>query len=396
MRYAYPGPGDTAERLRLMLRAYTEAGGSDPMVMFVAEADAAALPATSPNVLLLVVEELASVGHEIWLAALAWGARCVLLADGGSMPGKARAALERQIAFSDDLLQGLGYSSDALRAIDTSKVPARCPPVEGLPERAGFAASERKRELAGLALDHLWQHSTERPESFPILPGAPYGGIRVDAEKCTLCMSCTSVCPAGALSAGGDAPRLDFYESNCVQCSICANACPERAITLEARYLADPEIRRQPVVLHEEPPFCCVECGKPFATRRVIDNILDKLAGHAMFQTDRARRRLQMCEDCRVVDAVQDAEAMQAGLFAEPLTPSEEKLTMMNPQMPQQPTGLSAEPGTTLLPEEQARRAGMYSVLAALLRDAPAAEVLDFIAQVATERRAARTSWHWR
>ena len=27
-----------------------------------------------------------------------------------------------------------------------------------------------------------------------------------------------------------------------------------------------------------------------------------------MFQSDRARQRLQMCEDCRVIDAVQDAK----------------------------------------------------------------------------------------
>ena len=166
-----------------------------------------------------------------------------------------------------------------------------------------------------MALDHLWQHSQQRPEHFPIIPGAPYGRILVDAEKCTLCMSCTSVCPAKALSAGDDMPRIEFYESNCVQCSICANSCPERAITLEARYLADPEKRRQPQVLYEESPFCCVACGKPFATRRAIDNILEKLSGHAMFQTERARRRLKMCEDCRVVDAVQDTEAMQSGLF---------------------------------------------------------------------------------
>ena len=66
--------------------------------------------------------------------------------------------------------------------------------------------------------------------------------------------------------------------------------------------------------MHEAPPFCCIQCGKPFATHKVIDNILAKLESHAMFQSDRARRRLQMCEDCRVVDAVQDNETMQAGL----------------------------------------------------------------------------------
>ena len=314
MRYAYPGPGDTAERLRVMLRAYASAGGAHPVVMFISGEDAHGLPATPANVLLLAVEELASVGYELWLSALAWGASRVLLADGGSVPGRTRAALDRQIRICYDLLRGLGYSGDALSAVDTGEVAAHCSPVEGLPPAASFAASDHKRQLAGLALDHLWQHSAHRPEKFPILPGAPYGRLRVDQDKCTLCMSCTSVCPAGALSAGEEIPRLVFHETNCVQCSICANSCPERAITLEARYLANPEKRRQAAILFEEPPFCCVQCGKPFATRRAIDGILDKLAGHAMFQTERARRRLKMCEDCRVVDAVQDADAMQAGL----------------------------------------------------------------------------------
>ncbi|MCG6967133.1 MAG: 4Fe-4S binding protein [Chromatiaceae bacterium] len=318
MRYAYPGPADTAERVRLLLLSYLDAGGADPVIMFIAETDVADLPPTPPNLLLVVLEELASVGHEIWLAAIAWGARRVLLVDGGSVPDRARAALDRQIAFSHDLLRGLGLPSDALQAVDSHAIPVEQPPDTGITagDAARFAAVDGKRQLAGLALDFLWGRPGTRPDSFAILPGAPYGRIQVDAERCTLCMSCTSVCPAQAVSAGDETPRLVFYEANCVQCSICANSCPERAITLEARYMADPEQRRQPVVLYEEPPFCCVVCGKPFATRRVIDNILAKLVGHAMFQSERARRRLQMCEDCRVVDAVQDSEAMQAGVFA--------------------------------------------------------------------------------
>lgn len=314
MRYAYPGPADTAERVRLLLRTYNEAGGRSPVVMFIAEGDVAGLPATPSNLLLVVVEELASIGHELWLAAIAWGARCVLLADGASVPDKARRALLTQIGYCHELLGGMGYTAAALRLIDTRRLPAECTPVDGLPVPAHFAATGDKRRLATLALDHLWEHSADRPAAFALTPGAPYGRISVDPQTCTLCMACTSVCPARAISAGDDVPRVVFHEANCVQCGICSNACPERAITLHARLLADPAQRRQPVTLHEEPPFCCVVCGKPFATRRVIDNIIGKLAGHAMFQSDRALRRLQMCEDCRVVDAVQDAEAMQAGL----------------------------------------------------------------------------------
>jgi TorA maturation chaperone TorD len=50
---------------------------------------------------------------------------------------------------------------------------------------------------------------------------------------------------------------------------------------------------------------------------------------------------------------------------------------MMNTQTPQH-----AAPTADPLPEEQARRAGMYSVMAALLRDAPGQDVLDFVAQL--------------
>jgi hypothetical protein len=45
-----------------------------------------------------------------------------------------------------------------------------------------------------------------------------------------------------------------------------------------------------------------VSCGKPFATTAVIGRMQQRVAGHSMFQDPRARRRLQMCGDCRVAD----------------------------------------------------------------------------------------------
>jgi hypothetical protein len=45
-----------------------------------------------------------------------------------------------------------------------------------------------------------------------------------------------------------------------------------------------------------------VRCGKPFATKTMIEAMLGKVGGHAMFAGGGALRRLQMCADCRVVD----------------------------------------------------------------------------------------------
>jgi ferredoxin len=115
-------------------------------------------------------------------------------------------------------------------------------------------------------------------------------------------MGCVSVCPTSALRAGGDTPQLRFAEWSCVQCGLCERACPERAITRSPRILYEAAGQRAVRVLHEEAPFRCVSCGKPFATASVMRRMREKLAGHWMFQKPEALRRLEMCEDCRVKD----------------------------------------------------------------------------------------------
>jgi TorA maturation chaperone TorD len=57
----------------------------------------------------------------------------------------------------------------------------------------------------------------------------------------------------------------------------------------------------------------------------------------------------------------------------------------MNPQIPEPQTGLEAGDQGAVLPEEQASRAGMYSVLAALLRVGPGAAVREYVGRLEGE-----------
>lgn len=59
--------------------------------------------------------------------------------------------------------------------------------------------------------------------------------------------------------------------------------------------------------------------------------------------------------------------------------------------MPQEQMGLADQNAPTAISEEQARRAGTYSVLAALLRDLPSAEVLDFVARLEADAEASKS-----
>jgi hypothetical protein len=67
-------------------------------------------------------------------------------------------------------------------------------------------------------------------------------------------------------------------------------------------WLADGgKARKTARVLHEQEPYRCIRCSKPFGTLKAIENMVAKLSAHAAFQ-GAAAERLKMCGDCRVID----------------------------------------------------------------------------------------------
>ena len=309
MTYAYPPPGGQLSALRAALAAYREAGGRSPTLLFhdsegVAEGWARIANDAPESVIPWAVEEIGSIGMDAWVTCIAWGARIVMHAP-EQVPESVRRELDVQIGVTRSILESMGYTPALLAlvahdealdlALDAVLDPATAQP-------ATFAPSGEKRTDIRLALDHLYDHARQRPDVADLPPAAPFGKVDADRDACTLCMACVSVCPASALQAGGDEPRLSFIEVNCVQCGLCERACPESCITRSPRYLFDREDRRRPRTLNEDQPFHCVSCGKVFGTTSVVMRMQQRLAGHSMFQAPGALARLRMCEDCRVKD----------------------------------------------------------------------------------------------
>ena len=317
MSYAYPAVPDLGAQIRALLATYAKAGGRDACLLLHAEDGRAAianlarrgrgLPA---RVIPFEVHHVASVGLDVWLAALAHGASQIAVLVTGAEAPQYREALERQMGFADTIVQALGYQGRHLMVVEADPAaldPALWSWTPALTVRvpATFALTADKRSTAALAIEHLARHAPVPQREIALATGAPFGTIVVDRDACTMCLACVGACPEGAILDNQEAPQLSFIETKCVQCGLCAATCPENAITLRPRLYLAPEARQARVV-NEAVVVNCTSCGKPLGTEKMIAGMLAKLAGHSMFAAPGALDRLKMCADCRVIDLMKN------------------------------------------------------------------------------------------
>ena len=332
LTYAYPRASEQGVKLKTLLSTYQKAGGKDAVILLhsqdagqalVHELGRAAqlkvakgLPA---HVIPVSLWHTASLGLDVWLTALAYGAAQVLVLHTAEEAPQYAEGLQAQMAQAQAMLEGLGYAKpnrmpvQLLRATQAIELDAELQRLTTGQQRlsttvpvATFAVMAEKRSTLSMVIDHLLEHApvlkTGVPPEALALPkdGSPFGSVDVNKDSCTLCMSCVSACPANALQDNQQAPQLRFFEKNCVQCGLCVSTCPEKALNLVPRLLLTPQ-RKEVRVLNETQPYGCVRCGKSFGTLKGIEAMLGKLAGHSMFQGE-ALERLKMCGDCRVID----------------------------------------------------------------------------------------------
>ncbi len=314
VQYAYPAPADALTQLTELLKPRQEQGLSTVVYLHDVESGAEKLNGFEASlhqcVLPLAVEEVASLGMDVWLTSLAFGVSAVLI-DAPAADTGSRRALESQSDSANAILTDLALGQrvflvDGPDAESINTIAER--EFISLPV-ATYKAFNDKRQTIRSAIDHLALHSPPTNAFVELSSQSAFGEVNVDTEACTLCLACVTVCPARALQDGETLPQLKFIESQCLQCGMCERACPENAISLSQRYLYDSEEARKPKILNEEEPFNCIVCNTPFATMRIIGRMQTKLADHWMFEDGKALRRLKMCEDCRVKDIFNDDQS---------------------------------------------------------------------------------------
>jgi ferredoxin len=312
--YALPPADALLRKLRALLGGYREAGGQQALVLFHdgehggALIDALArhgdgLPA---NVLPVQVNEVTQVGLEAIAASFAYGASAVRLLI-RAKPRHDVAGLAQIIALAQPILAGVGFAGMRVATIETDDPDAlgttlrAIAPMDGAAKPATFSAVGGKRDVIRLALREMHAVAPHPVDIVALPAGAPFGTLEVKVEGCTLCLSCVSACPTGALSDDPERPTLRFAEDACVQCGLCQATCPEKVIGLKPQ-LDFRSATAMSRIIKQEEPFACIRCGKPFGVKSSVERVVAKLEGtHWMFKNSKTRLDvIKMCEDCRV------------------------------------------------------------------------------------------------
>jgi ferredoxin len=327
--YDLPKPDALIARLRALISTYRSAEGRNAVVLFhdgadgwgVIEALARYGDGLPANVLPVEVNEVTEVGIESVAAVFAYGGAAVRFLC-RAKPRHDIDGLHRTVDLANRLIAAQDFSEVPVAVIETDDpdmLLGALRKIGGLRAAktpSGFLPLGGKRDVMVMALRELHAAAPAPVDVIPLDKGAPFGRVNVNVDGCTLCLSCVSACPVSALGDNPDRPMLTFDESLCVQCGLCAATCPEKVISLEPRANFK-AFGAMPVVIKEEEPAHCTECGKAFGVKSTIDRVAAKLKDkHWMYAGGSIERTrvLYMCEDCRVGEMTKGSFDPYAGV----------------------------------------------------------------------------------
>lgn len=315
LTYAAPSHQAFATEVSEALKTYQERGNKNPSLLFYSKSEGKDLihmldkqgNSLAANIIPIEMHQVTSLDHGILLMALAAGAVHITILASPKLRDELEGLIN-EVALASKFMSALFDNRlSPVAFVETADPDVLRATLDEVKSEGPFCQTfvtphGSKREITNLAV-HSLRKVNQSQDPLPPLPlekHAPYGAISVDEEKCTLCLACVSACPTSSLIDHADKPELSQIENQCIQCGLCAKTCPENAIQLIPRYNFSKKAL-SPQLLHQEQPFKCIACNKPFGVKSTIEKITDKLAqNHWMFESNDQIKLIKMCEDCRI------------------------------------------------------------------------------------------------
>lgn len=212
---------------------------------------------------------------------------------------------ERTLWLSRELLARFGIEPERLVVVQREETP-RGLWLKTLSEVIATLSphSLRTRGSEALTLTSLLRDLVPlapAPSAALVGPAVPFGMVRIEASRCTLCGACPECCPTGALELreNGDSSRLLFDHARCVACEGCVRVCPEAAVEMERRL----ELSGfgSTAVLAQDQVARCQRCGAAIAPKSMLRKVQGSLHGTKAMEGQTLGR---YCPGCRMLQSL--------------------------------------------------------------------------------------------
>jgi ferredoxin len=294
------------ERLEAELRALFLSGEVtlEPRILLLV-ADGGLVPDEPNNVRSLRLPSIGAVSPWLLLRAFTLGADgiAILPCQSGCRHRCDQARWDHTLSFTRELLARFG-EADRLLVVGREET-GRQREIKTFGEAVAVMRPHRLRSKAGPTSngtpslsDILRNLAALAPSQPPPLvgDGTPFGMVRVQANRCTLCGACPERCPTGALKLqeDSDSSRLLFDHARCVACEACVRVCPEGAVEMERRL----EVSRlgRSAVLAEDQMVRCQSCGAAIAPQSMLRKVQSAVGRGAPWD--------RFCPACRMLQSL--------------------------------------------------------------------------------------------